>query len=104
MEKTMSNTYTTPESVTEIPAPTVPGTKKLTPLKAIRLKCLDCSGDSKKEVELCPVENCPQWPFRFGTNPFRKKPKLTDEQKQELTDRLTRKEALQTTPPSDIIQ
>jgi len=42
------------------------GTKKgkLTPLKAIYARCLDCSGWSKKEVELCPAKLCPLWPFR----------------------------------------
>ncbi len=44
------------------------GTKtgELTQAKAIRLKCLDCSCWSSKEVELCPVRLCPLWPFRFG--------------------------------------
>lgn len=34
--------------------------------KAIRLKCLDCSGGSPKNVTLCPVKDCPLWPYRFG--------------------------------------
>ena len=59
------------------------------PVKAIRAKCLDCSF-SKKEVELCTVTKCALHPFRFGKNPYRKKIKrnLTEEQKQELRDRL----------------
>ena len=36
------------------------------PLKAIRAKCLHCSGDSKHEVRMCPVKSCPLWPFRSG--------------------------------------
>lgn len=43
--------------------------RDLTPLRAIRLKCLDCSGDSRKEVELCPVSRCSLWPYRFGKIP-----------------------------------
>jgi len=39
-------------------------TKELTPLKAIRAKCLDCSGGSAQEVRKCPVKTCPLWPFR----------------------------------------
>jgi len=39
----------------------------LTPLKAIRSRCLDCCGGSSKEVALCPVTSCPLWPYRFGT-------------------------------------
>lgn len=46
--------------------------KNLTPLKAIRKKCLDCSVFSNKEVELCPSTDCPIYIFRFGTNPKRK--------------------------------
>ena len=39
------------------------------PLAAIRLKCLDCTCDSHKEVELCPIKDCTLWPFRFGVRP-----------------------------------
>lgn len=39
------------------------------PLKAIRFNCLDCSGGSAQEVNLCPVETCPLWGFRFGRKP-----------------------------------
>jgi hypothetical protein len=45
---------------------------KLTPLKAIRAKCLDCSGMSAKEVRECEFTECPLYPFRFGKNPSRK--------------------------------
>jgi len=34
--------------------------------QAIRLHCLECSGDSPKEVTLCQVVDCSLWPFRFG--------------------------------------
>lgn len=46
--------------------------KTLTPLKAIRAKCLDCSAFQPKEIRLCPVTECPLYPFRFGSNPRRK--------------------------------
>jgi hypothetical protein len=46
-------------------------TKQTSPLKAIRAKCLDCSGDRPKEVTLCPVTDCELYPFRFGKNPNR---------------------------------
>ena len=36
------------------------------PLKAIRAKCIDCSGGNKAEVRLCPSKTCPLWPFRSG--------------------------------------
>ena len=38
----------------------------LTPLKAIRAKCIDCCGGSRHEVRLCPVAACALWPYRFG--------------------------------------
>jgi hypothetical protein len=41
----------------------------LTPMRAIRAKCLDCSGGSPKEVRACPVTACPLWPLRFGKRP-----------------------------------
>lgn len=44
---------------------------RITPLKAIRLKCLDCSCGSPKEVKQCTAEGCPLHPFRFGRNPRR---------------------------------
>ncbi len=50
----------------------------LTPIKAIRAKCLDCCCGQYKEVELCPCRDCPLYPYRFGKNPNYK---LTDEQK-----------------------
>ncbi len=40
-----------------------------TPIKAIRLKCVDCSGGSSKEVRLCPVVSCPLYRYRFGCRP-----------------------------------
>ena len=44
----------------------------LTPLKAIRKKCLDCSGHSQKEVRECVIPGCPLYPYRMGKNPARK--------------------------------
>lgn len=44
--------------------------KVLTPLKAMRAKCLDCCCDQAKEVELCTCkDNCPLWPYRMGKMP-----------------------------------
>jgi len=44
----------------------------LSPLKAIRAKCLDCVAEQPQEVRLCPCESCPIWPYRMGHNPNRK--------------------------------
>ena len=43
----------------------------MTPLRAIRWKCLDYMYDSAQEVKLCPSQDCPLWPYRFGHNPAR---------------------------------
>ena len=42
------------------------------PAKAIRAKCLDCSVGDAIEVRMCPILDCPLYPFRFGHNPNRK--------------------------------
>jgi hypothetical protein len=47
------------------------GVPRRTPLEAIRAKCLDCCGGVPKEVRLCMALNCPVWPYRMGTDPFR---------------------------------
>ena len=44
----------------------------LTPMKAIRAKCLDCVCGSAQEVRLCPITDCPLYPYRMGHNPNRK--------------------------------
>lgn len=55
-------------------------------LRAIRLKCYDCSSYQSNEVRECLVTNCPLYPFRLGKNPFRKK-ELSDEKRKELRER-----------------
>jgi len=39
---------------------------KLTPIRAIRLKCLDCTCSQKNEVRYCEIDTCPLWPYRMG--------------------------------------
>lgn len=46
--------------------------KRLSPVKAIKIKCLDCSDGVKKEVRECIILDCPLYPFRLGKNPNRK--------------------------------
>jgi hypothetical protein len=58
------------------------------PLKAIREKCLDCCCENAAEVRKCVAVDCPLWPFRMGTNPFRKKRELYRQQKHERSERL----------------
>ena len=50
------------------------------PLKAIRQKCVDCSGGSIAEVAACTITRCALHPFRMGKNPHRKQ--QTDAQRE----------------------
>lgn len=43
--------------------------KQLTPVKAIRKKCLDCSCGQPLEVRLCPIRSCTIWHYRMGKRP-----------------------------------
>lgn len=66
--------------------------KEITPMKAIRQKCLDCSCGSSEEVKNCFAKKYPLYQFRFGykldENGNRRKRDLTDEQRQEMAERL----------------
>jgi hypothetical protein len=44
---------------------------KLTPLKAIKKHCLECSGYEKKEVRECKITDCVLFTYRLGSNPNR---------------------------------
>lgn len=46
--------------------------KFLTPIRAIRQKCLDCCCWQKQEVKLCPSKDCPLHPYRLGHRPPKK--------------------------------
>jgi hypothetical protein len=59
----------------------------MTPMKAIRAKCLDCNYTAN-EVRLCPCTDCALWPFRLGKNPNIKPRNLTDEQRKAAAERL----------------
>lgn len=43
-----------------------PETRVLTKAKAIRFKCIDCSGGFPSEVAKCTCHDCVLYPFRFG--------------------------------------
>ena len=48
------------------------GHEPMSPLQAIRAHCLDCCVYQEQEVALCTAVKCPSWPFRMGTDPWRK--------------------------------
>ena len=66
--------------------------KAMSPIKAIRAKCLDCCCDQLSEVKLCPAVDCPLYPFRLGKNPNRSR-NMTDEQRQAAKERLAKARA-----------
>lgn len=43
--------------------------KKLTPIKAIRAKCIDCMCFQPSEVKRCPSTDCPLYIYRMGHRP-----------------------------------
>jgi hypothetical protein len=43
--------------------------KPLTPLTAIRKKCLECVCGSAAAVQQCNITDCPLWPWRMGKRP-----------------------------------
>lgn len=45
--------------------------KVLTPIKAIRAKCIDCCCGDKKEVRECSITDCPIWLYRMGKRPVK---------------------------------
>ena len=47
---------------------------KMTPVKAIGAKCLECSGGSLSEVKACPIRDCKLWPYRLGLDPNENQP------------------------------
>ena len=43
--------------------------KKMTPIKSIRAKCIDCCCGDLREVRECLIKDCPLWPYRMGRRP-----------------------------------
>ena len=55
-------------------------------LRAIRAKCLDCSGAVQSKVLKCTAVACALWAFRMGTNPYRKE--MSEEQRAAASERM----------------
>lgn len=53
---------------------------KTSPLRALRMFCLECMGGSPVDVKACTAPECTLYPFRLGKLP------LTDEQRQSLRE------------------
>jgi hypothetical protein len=64
----MTSRSVLPQTYPEIRQPSL-SERRVTPFKAIRLKCLDCCLGSSHEVRLCPVKECTLYCYRFGRKP-----------------------------------
>ena len=62
----------------------------MTPMQAIRAKCLDCMCGQANEVKQCPCSDCPLYEYRTGHNPNRAGREMTPEQRAAAADRLRR--------------
>lgn len=62
------------------------GKKPSSSVKAIRARCLQCA-ESVYEVKDCPMGDCELYLYRFGKNPFRPKPNISEERRNELRER-----------------
>lgn len=58
----------------------------LTPIKAIRAKCLDCCCGNVAEVRRCPSEKCALYPYRMGKRPKAYTDTTADENSEETAD------------------
>ena len=74
------------------------GFEAMTPMEVIRAKCLDCCADSAQEVRYCVSVNCPSWPYRMGSNPFR--PPMSEERKAASRAALAKGRATLSKPPA----
>ena len=61
------------------------GHEPMSPLAALRERCIDCCAGSPHEVRLCVSVDCASWPFRMGVNTWREKRKLSEEHRAALT-------------------
>jgi hypothetical protein len=56
------------------------GHEPMSATAAIRAHCLDCCAGSAYEVRCCMAVRCPSWPWRMGTNPWRRE--MSEEQRE----------------------
>ena len=75
--------------------------RTLTPIKAIRAYCLECSCGSANEVRLCPITDCELYPYREGHNPNIKARTYTDEERALMRERARRLNEQQRHLPDD---
>lgn len=60
----------------------------MTPVQAIRAKCLDCCGGQRDEVRKCLISRCPLYQFRMGSNPNIQRKVLSEDERIKLHERM----------------
>ena len=63
----------------------------MTPMQAIKAKCIECCCGDKKEARMCAITRCPIWQFleeRRKQKETKAKRILTAEEKAALSERL----------------
>lgn len=68
----------------------------MTPIQAIKAKCLDCNCGQEKEIKLCTETNCPLHAFRLGKNPNKQTRNYTPEQREAAAERMRKARAAKT--------
>ena len=63
--------------------------KVLTPIKAIRAKCLECCCNQRQEVKLCTVTGCSLYPYRMGHRPKKAAQRAQKRTENNLMDKLS---------------
>ncbi len=59
-----------------------------TPIKAIKIFCIECCGGNKSYVKECTSTKCSLYDYRLGKNPNRKMREYTEEEKEQLKERV----------------
>ena len=65
--------------------------KKVSPLKVIRLKCLECTNFQEGEVRHCEIDDCILHAFRAGKNPV--KQVISEERRKAMSERMKKIQA-----------
>lgn len=64
------------------------GFEKKPILDVLRARCVECCGGSLSEVRKCIAATCPSWPYRMGTDPFRVRREIGDEERDVMRERV----------------
>lgn len=58
------------------------GVELMPTMKAVRAKCIDCSGGNAAEARKCTAVRCPLWPMRMGRFPAKLRAALRNDEEE----------------------